>query len=69
MGLGTYNYLDFVPKGRDEDDRYESGHLADPDRPYWPADAPSTKTRAMGGQLINEESALRLVWRSAFVAN
>jgi Bacterial protein of unknown function (DUF899) len=41
-GLGTYNYLDFVPKGRDEDglaftmswvrhhDRYESGHLADP---------------------------------------
>lgn len=50
-GLGTYNYLDLVPKGRDEDglaftmswvrhhDRYESGHLADADRPYWPADA------------------------------
>jgi predicted dithiol-disulfide oxidoreductase (DUF899 family) len=48
-GLGTYNYLDLVPKGRDEDglsftmswvrhhDRYESGQLADADRPYWPA--------------------------------
>jgi len=47
--MNTYNYLDFVPKGRDEDglpftmawlrhhDRYESGHLEDADRPYWPA--------------------------------
>lgn len=47
-GLGTYGYLDLVPKGRDEDnlaftmawvrhhDRYESGQLADADRPYWP---------------------------------
>jgi predicted dithiol-disulfide oxidoreductase (DUF899 family) len=47
--LGTYAYLDLVPKGRDEDslaftmawvrhhDRYESGQLADADRPYWPA--------------------------------
>lgn len=47
--INTYNYLDFVPKGRDEDglpftmawlrhhDRYESGELADADRPYWPA--------------------------------
>jgi predicted dithiol-disulfide oxidoreductase (DUF899 family) len=48
--VNTYNYLDFVPKGRDEDalpftmswlrhhDRYEDGYLADADRPYWPAD-------------------------------
>ena len=47
--LGTYAYLDLVPKGRDEDglrftmawlrhhDRYDNGRLADPDRPYWPA--------------------------------
>ena len=51
--IGTYNYLDLVPKGRDEDelpfsmawlrhhDRYESGYLADPDKPYWPANAAS----------------------------
>jgi predicted dithiol-disulfide oxidoreductase (DUF899 family) len=49
--MNTYNYLDLVPKGRDEDglafamswlrhhDRYESGQLADADLPYWPADA------------------------------
>jgi predicted dithiol-disulfide oxidoreductase (DUF899 family) len=49
--VNTYNYLDYVPKGRDEDglaftmswvrhhDRYADGHLADADRPYWPADA------------------------------
>jgi predicted dithiol-disulfide oxidoreductase (DUF899 family) len=49
--MNTYNYLDYVPKGRDEDklpftmswlrhhDRYESGKLADPDRPYWPKQA------------------------------
>ena len=47
--IGTYNYLDLVPKGRDEDDlefsmawvrhhdRYDNGYLADPDKPYWPA--------------------------------
>src|SRR5437762_3801485 len=46
--LGTYNYLDLVPKGRDEDDlpftmswirhhdRYDDGYLADASRPYWP---------------------------------
>jgi predicted dithiol-disulfide oxidoreductase (DUF899 family) len=46
--INTYNYLDFVPKGRDEDnlpftmawlrhhDRYEDRRLADVDRPYWP---------------------------------
>ena len=46
--INTYNYLDYVPKGRDEDglpftmawlrhhDRYEDRSLADADRPYWP---------------------------------
>jgi predicted dithiol-disulfide oxidoreductase (DUF899 family) len=46
--INTYNYLDYVPKGRDEDDlpftmawlrhhdRYEDRRLADSDRPYWP---------------------------------
>jgi predicted dithiol-disulfide oxidoreductase (DUF899 family) len=49
--INTYNYLDLVPKGRDEDglyfpmawvrhhDRYTDGRLADADRPYWPAEA------------------------------
>jgi predicted dithiol-disulfide oxidoreductase (DUF899 family) len=49
--MNTYNYLDYVPKGRDEDhlsfsmewlrhhDRYTDGRLADKDRPYWPAQA------------------------------
>jgi len=49
--IGTYNYLDLVPKGRDEDDlqftmawvrhhdRYSDGYLADAARPYWPATA------------------------------
>jgi predicted dithiol-disulfide oxidoreductase (DUF899 family) len=48
VALGTYNYLDLVPKGRDEEalaftmswvrhhDRYVDGHLADATRPYWP---------------------------------
>ena len=51
MTMNTYNYLDYVPKGRDEDglpftmawirhhDRYADGYLADADKPYWPADA------------------------------
>jgi predicted dithiol-disulfide oxidoreductase (DUF899 family) len=46
--INTYNYLDLVPKGRDEDnlpftmawlrhhDRYADRRLADADRPYWP---------------------------------
>jgi predicted dithiol-disulfide oxidoreductase (DUF899 family) len=46
--VGTYTLLDLVPKGRDEDglpfdmawvrhhDRYDTGVLADSDRPYWP---------------------------------
>lgn len=50
-GVGTYSYLDLVPKGRDEDhlpftmswvrhhDRYADGYLADADKPYWPANA------------------------------
>jgi predicted dithiol-disulfide oxidoreductase (DUF899 family) len=49
--MNTYNYLDLVPKGRDEaalpftmswlrhHDRYADGYLADADKPYWPADA------------------------------
>ena len=49
--MNTYNYLDLVPKGRDEEalpftmswlrhhDRYDTGYLADADKPYWPADA------------------------------
>ena len=53
--VNTYNYLDLVPKGRDEDglyfpmawvrhhDRYEDGRLADADKPYWPAEALSTR--------------------------
>jgi predicted dithiol-disulfide oxidoreductase (DUF899 family) len=52
--LNTYNYLDLVPKGRDEDglyfpmawvrhhDRYEDGRLADAGKPYWPAETNST---------------------------
>ena len=54
-GVGTYSYLDLVPKGRDEDelpfsmswlrhhDRYADGRLADPTRPYWPAQAAAKK--------------------------
>ncbi|HET6409183.1 MAG TPA: thioredoxin family protein [Chthoniobacteraceae bacterium] len=46
--LGTYTILDFVPKGRDEDqlgfsmewvryhDRYGTDGFADTDKPYWP---------------------------------
>ena len=46
--IGAYNYLDLVPKGRDEEglpftmswvrhhDRYGDGYLADPEKPYWP---------------------------------
>jgi predicted dithiol-disulfide oxidoreductase (DUF899 family) len=51
--IGAYNYLDLVPKGRNEDtlaftmswvrhhDRYGDGHLADAAKPYWPAEAGS----------------------------
>ncbi len=49
--VNTYNYLELVPKGRDEDglyfpmawvrhhDRYDDGRLADADKPYWPVEA------------------------------
>jgi predicted dithiol-disulfide oxidoreductase (DUF899 family) len=49
--INTYNYLDLVPKGRDEDelsfpmawvrhhDRYADGYLADASKPYWPPNA------------------------------
>jgi len=49
-GIHTYNFLDLVPKGRDEGglyfpmawvrhhDRYEDGRLADAAKPYWPAE-------------------------------
>jgi predicted dithiol-disulfide oxidoreductase (DUF899 family) len=55
--MGTYNILDFVPKGRDEDhlsfpmewvryhDRYVTNEFADANKPYWPntaAAAPAT---------------------------
>jgi predicted dithiol-disulfide oxidoreductase (DUF899 family) len=52
--MNTYNYLDLVPKGRDEDglyfpmawlrhhDHYEDGRLLDAGRPYWPAEVPAT---------------------------
>jgi predicted dithiol-disulfide oxidoreductase (DUF899 family) len=56
VGCGTYSWLDLVPKGRDEDDlpftmswirhhdRYEDGRLADPSRPYWPAQAATDRS-------------------------
>lgn len=61
--VGTYTLLDFVPKGRDEDglpfsmawvrhhDRYDTGKLADADRPYWPPFDPASaeKSSCCGG--------------------
>jgi predicted dithiol-disulfide oxidoreductase (DUF899 family) len=55
--ITTYDLLDMTPKGRDEDglyfpmawirhhDRYETGQLADADRPYWPSE-PQTVDKA-----------------------
>ncbi len=52
--MNTYNYLDLVPKGRDEaglyfpmawvrhHDHYEDGRLLDAGRPCWPAEVPAT---------------------------
>ena len=66
--LNTYNYLDLVPKGRDEDglyfsmawvrhhDRYEDGKLADAARPYWPAET-STKNEAKSESCCSAEHA------------
>ena len=51
--VGAYNYLDLVPKGRDEGslpfsmawlrhhDRYDTGYLADASKPYWPSESPA----------------------------
>ena len=51
--VGTYQLLDLVPKGRDEDhlpfsmewvrhhDRYGTDLFLDPDKPYWPTIAPA----------------------------
>jgi predicted dithiol-disulfide oxidoreductase (DUF899 family) len=60
--LNTYNYLDLVPKGRDEDglyfpmawvrhhDRYEDGRLEDAAQPYWPAQTnPATRATSASG--------------------
>ena len=58
MLVGAYNYLDLVPKGRDEDkfafnmawlrhhDRYDGGQFADPNLPFWP-DAAKSDLAAM----------------------
>jgi len=58
MSVGTYNYLDLVPKGRDEGalpftmawvrhhDRYTDGRLADLTRPYWPSTPPGATRSA-----------------------
>jgi predicted dithiol-disulfide oxidoreductase (DUF899 family) len=66
--LNTYNYLDLVPKGRDEDglyfpmawvrhhDRYEDGHLADAAKPYWPAEE-ATPSKAEPASCCSEKSA------------
>jgi len=69
---GTYHFLDLVPKGRDEDglpfsmawlrhhDRYESGQLADADRPYWPefdASATGKPKKADAGCCAGEHKA------------
>jgi predicted dithiol-disulfide oxidoreductase (DUF899 family) len=60
--VNTYNYLDLVPKGRDEDrfyfpmawvrhhDRYEDGRLADAAKPYWPPETTATPCCAGGQQ-------------------
>ncbi|MGH7964628.1 MAG: DUF899 family protein, partial [Candidatus Binatia bacterium] len=54
MLVGAYNYLDLVPKGRDEDglaftmawvrhhDRYSDNYVVDPAQPYQPLKAVPT---------------------------
>lgn len=54
--VGTYNVLDLVPKGRDEDglkntmawvrhhDKYEDGYFVDPDQPYLQPEIVGSKT-------------------------
>ena len=60
--VNTYNYLDYVPKGRDEEglpftmswlrhhDRYDDGYLADADRPYWPSGT-AIGSKGMAGEV------------------
>jgi predicted dithiol-disulfide oxidoreductase (DUF899 family) len=61
--IGAYNFLDLVPKGRDEDhlaftmewvrhhDRYGTDEFADATKPYWPATAsPSSTTCSCGSE-------------------
>ena len=60
--VNTYNYLDYVPKGRDEEglpftmswlrhhDRYDDGYLADADRPYWPSGT-AIRSKGMAGEV------------------
>jgi predicted dithiol-disulfide oxidoreductase (DUF899 family) len=67
--LNTYNYLDLVPKGRDEDglyfpmawvrhhDRYEDGRLADAAKPYWPAETTTSTVRASTSSCCSAEQA------------
>jgi predicted dithiol-disulfide oxidoreductase (DUF899 family) len=61
--IGAYNFLDLVPKGRDEDhlaftmewvrhhDRYGTDEFADATKPYWPATvSPSSTTCSCGSE-------------------
>ena len=69
--IGTYHYLDFAPKGRDEDglaftmswvrhhDRYDAGYAIDPARPYVPP-ARREACCASQAQLISGVSRLNL---------
>ncbi|MDB5296891.1 MAG: hypothetical protein JWO31_2874 [Phycisphaerales bacterium] len=64
--VGTYVLLDLVPKGRDEDqlpfsmqwvrhhDRYASGGLSDPDKPYWPKTAAAEGSPACCGSKVGQ---------------
>lgn len=59
--MSTYKILDFVPRGRDEDqlefsmawvrfhDRYGTNDFADADKPYWPETTEPEKEPASGG--------------------
>src|SRR5215469_5143403 len=67
--LNTYNYLDLVPKGRDEDglyfpmawvrhhDRYEDRRLADVAKPYWPAETKTSTVEDSTSSCCSAEQA------------
>jgi hypothetical protein len=67
--MNTYNYLDYVPKGRDEEglrfsmswlrhhDHYDDGRLADAGMPYWPADAARRDHHRTGPSTTRQSSA------------